>query len=70
MEGIEVHWSVIDDIKIITIDEQQRQATYPDVVDSITKHLDRLREAAAPITIVTVRGVIVATILKMAPEIF
>ena len=40
------------------------------MVDSITKHLDRLREATAPITIVTVHGVIVATILKMAPEIF
>jgi hypothetical protein len=32
--------------------------------------LEQLRDAAAPITLVTVRGVVVATILKMAPEIF
>lgn len=34
------------------------------------KRLERLRDAAAPITLVTVRGIAVATILKMAPEIF
>lgn len=65
-----MHWSVIDNIKIITVDEQHLQAAYPDVVDAITKNLDQLQEAAAPITLVTVRGVVVATILKMAPEIF
>jgi hypothetical protein len=46
------------------------QASYPDVVDAITKRLEHLREASAPITLVTVRGIVVATILKMAPEIF
>lgn len=60
-----MHWSVIDNIKIITVDEQHLQAAYPDVVDAITKNLDQLQEAAAPITLVTVRGVVVATILKM-----
>jgi hypothetical protein len=34
------------------------------------KWLEQLCEAAAPITLVTVRGIVVATILKMAPEIF
>lgn len=46
------------------------QANYPDVVDAISTRLERLRDAAAPITLVTVRGIMVATILKMAPEIF
>src|ERR1700679_914383 len=34
------------------------------------KRLERLQDAAAPITLVTVRGIAVATILKLAPEIF
>ena len=46
------------------------QANYPDVVDAISTQLECLRDAAAPITLVTVRGIVVATILNMAPEIF
>jgi hypothetical protein len=50
--------------------DQCTQASYPDVVEAITTRLERLREASAPVTLVTVRGIVVATILKMAPEIF
>ena len=39
-------------------------------MDAITNRLEQLREASAPVTLVTVRGIVVATILKMAPEIF
>jgi hypothetical protein len=49
---------------------EEQQAAYPDVVEAIMKCLQWLRDAAAPITLVTVRGIVVATILKMAPEIF
>jgi hypothetical protein len=45
-------------------------ASYSNVVDAITKHLECLQEASAPVTLVTVHGIVVATILKMAPEIF
>jgi hypothetical protein len=41
---------------------------YPDVVEAITKWLEHLHEVAAPITLVTVHGIVVATILKMALE--
>jgi hypothetical protein len=40
------------------------------VVEMIRSRLDTLWDAKAPITIVTVRGIFVATILDMAPEVF
>ena len=46
------------------------QANYPDVVDAISTWLEHLHDTAAPITLITVRGIAVATILKMAPKIF
>jgi uncharacterized membrane protein len=46
------------------------QAKHPEVVDMITQYLKALYEACAPITLVMVYGIIMATILHMAPEIF
>ncbi|VDC01763.1 unnamed protein product [Peniophora sp. CBMAI 1063] len=45
-------------------------ASYPDVVAAINKRLVGLRKDGAPISLVSARGVVVATILHMAPEIF
>jgi hypothetical protein len=46
------------------------QAQHPEVVEAIIRRLNGLRDAAAPLTLVTIRGIFVATILDMAPEIF
>jgi hypothetical protein len=46
------------------------KAAYPDVVNAIKQRLESLREASAPVTLVTVRATAVAVILNMAPEIF
>jgi hypothetical protein len=46
------------------------QAMYPAVVETIRNRLIVLRDASSPITLVTVRGIFVATILDMAPEVF
>ncbi|KAH7902963.1 hypothetical protein BJ138DRAFT_971080, partial [Hygrophoropsis aurantiaca] len=45
-------------------------APYPHVVDAVVKQLELLRSASAPLTLTTIRGIVVATILKMAPEVF
>lgn len=45
-------------------------AGYPQVVDVIIKRLTALRKNHAPLTIVTIRGIAVASILRTAPEIF
>ncbi|KAN0105518.1 hypothetical protein V8E52_010957, partial [Russula decolorans] len=45
-------------------------AKYPAVVEMIKSRLVVLRDASSPITLVTARGIIVATILDMAPEVF
>ncbi len=45
-------------------------AGYPHVVEVIIKRLEDLRAAHAPLDLVSIRGVVVATILRMAPEIF
>jgi hypothetical protein len=46
------------------------QARHPEVVKAIINRLNGLRDAAAPLTLVTIRGIFVATIMEMAPEIF
>ncbi|KAJ7934276.1 hypothetical protein B0H13DRAFT_2306007 [Mycena leptocephala] len=43
---------------------------YPDVVESIMTRLHAIRNGGAPVTLVTVRAIFIATILKQAPEIF
>ncbi|KAF9007686.1 hypothetical protein BDZ89DRAFT_965568, partial [Hymenopellis radicata] len=43
---------------------------YPAVVAILTTRFKKLRAASAPITVVTARGLIVATILESNPEIF
>ncbi len=45
-------------------------AAYPEVVETVKARLERLRAASAPVSIVTVRGIATATILRMAPEVF
>lgn len=40
------------------------------MVDAIIKRLEKLWDASAPLSLVTIRGIVVATILDMAPEIF
>jgi hypothetical protein len=40
------------------------------VVDAIVERLEKLHGASAPLSLVTIRGIVVATILDMAPEIF
>ncbi|KAJ7577704.1 hypothetical protein C8J56DRAFT_729350, partial [Mycena floridula] len=42
---------------------------YPEVVTAIKARLQSLRDEHAPITVVTARGVMLATIMEMAPEI-
>ncbi|THU76846.1 hypothetical protein K435DRAFT_703867, partial [Dendrothele bispora CBS 962.96] len=42
---------------------------HPDVVDNITARLQALRDARAPISVITVRAVMLATIVDLAPEI-
>ena len=43
---------------------------HPGVVEVIVSRLKALQDAAAPLTLVTIQGIFVATILDMAPEIF
>jgi hypothetical protein len=45
-------------------------ARYPDLVTTICSQLEMLREAGAPITVITARGIIIASTLKLHPEIF
>ena len=46
------------------------QAQHPEVVEVIIHQLNGLRDAAAPLTLVTICGIFVATIPEMAPKIF
>lgn len=39
-------------------------------MEAIIERLEKLRDASAPMSLVTIRGIVVATILRMAPEIF
>ncbi len=41
---------------------------YPHVVKAIREKLEALRDGAAPVSLVTVRGIFVATILNLAPR--
>jgi hypothetical protein len=43
---------------------------YPEVVETIISQLNLLWDAAALLTLVTIQGIFMATILNMAPEIF
>ncbi|KAF8068571.1 hypothetical protein FPV67DRAFT_1448488 [Lyophyllum atratum] len=43
---------------------------YPDVKKKIEAELTLLREASVPLTLITIRGVIVAIIDKLAPDLF
>ena len=45
-------------------------ARYPDLATTICSQLEMLREAGAPITVITARGIIIASALKSHPEIF
>jgi hypothetical protein len=40
------------------------------VVDAIVEQLEKLQNASAPLSLVTICGIVVATILEMAPKIF
>ncbi|KAG6850242.1 hypothetical protein C0991_010546, partial [Blastosporella zonata] len=44
-------------------------ATYPHVADTIKAHLQFLCDGGAPITLVTARGVMIATILSVDPSL-
>jgi hypothetical protein len=46
------------------------KSRYPDVADLLVHRIKGLRESGAPVTLVTVRALFVATILDQAPEIF
>jgi hypothetical protein len=45
------------------------KAKHPDVVDVIQKRLLALRNAGTQLTVITARGVMLATIIRLAPEI-
>ena len=45
-------------------------ARYPDLVTTIRSQLKLLRGAGAPISVITARGIIIASALKLHPEIF
>ncbi len=45
------------------------QAKYPLVVDKIAKRLEDVRAAKAPLSLVTIRGIFIATLVKEAPEV-
>ena len=45
------------------------QAAYPNVVNTLKDRLIKLRKTGAPLTVVTARGIMLATILQMNPEI-
>jgi hypothetical protein len=46
------------------------QADYPEVVETIVKRLKALRSSSALISLVTIHRIVVATIMRMAPEVF
>jgi hypothetical protein len=46
------------------------QEHYSQVVEAIIEHLEKLCDASAPMSLVTICSIVVATILQMAPEIF
>jgi hypothetical protein len=46
------------------------QAPYPEIVETIKCHLVTLRDAGAPLSLVAVRAIIVATVQKYQPELF
>ncbi|KAJ7050612.1 hypothetical protein C8F01DRAFT_1344185 [Mycena amicta] len=43
---------------------------YPEITEMVSSTLTRLRQSGAPLTVITVRAIIIATIQKSAPEIF
>jgi hypothetical protein len=45
------------------------QAPYPNVVNTLKDRLIKLRKTGAPLTVVTARGIMLATIIQMNPEI-
>ena len=45
------------------------QSGYPEVVDAIKARLTALRQAGVPLTTISTRGILIATIIRMAPEI-
>ncbi|KAJ7926601.1 hypothetical protein B0H13DRAFT_2265856 [Mycena leptocephala] len=45
-------------------------AQYPEIVESITEQLRTLRNAGAPVTLISARALFVGTLLERAPEIF
>ncbi len=45
------------------------QAKYPEVSDKIAERLEAVRSAKAPLSLVTIRGIFLATLLKEAPEV-
>ena len=51
----------------LTIHSQEH---YPQVVEAIIERLEKLQDASTPMTFVTICGIVVATILRMAPKIF
>jgi hypothetical protein len=46
------------------------QAQIPTVEKAIINWLNALRDGSMPLTLVTVRGIVVATLMSMAPEVF
>lgn len=46
------------------------QANFPTVEKAIIDRLNTLRDGSVPLTLVTIRGVVVAILMDMAPEIF
>ena len=46
------------------------QAQFPTVEKAIINRLNALRDGSVPLTLVTVRGIVVATLISMAPEVF
>lgn len=55
-------------INIAVSDYSQTQ--FPTVEKAIITHLNQLRDASVPLTLVTIRGIVVALIMQLAPEIF
>jgi hypothetical protein len=58
----------MNQLKIALIDGGK--SAHPEVVEMIKKQLTRLCEAGAPLNLIAVRAIIIATIHKMAPEVF
>jgi hypothetical protein len=55
--------------QILLLMDHRTQMEYPDTVDAIKTRLIALRKGGSPLTIVTARGIILATILHTKPEI-